>query len=241
MSKLAGRDYPGDLDPKEAEEWLNVLVNEFGGEAESKEAFAQAVGHKSTSSGTFRRKVADARKYELMTPRGNFEATELGFKLANPRNGQERYEAIYEMLRNVPLVAEIHDTLNGSEAPGEFWRVLTELTDANPKEARDISDWLGSLYEELLSAEKKMEAETENEPTPVEKSDSTESRSGAQFSGESAQTGNQSVPESAIFVKVGNDELRFEDITDINIELAQKFLESKKDDSNGGGVQMRFG
>lgn len=240
MSKLSGRNYPGDLEPREAEEWLNVLVNEFGGEAESKEAFAQSVGHKSTNSGTFRRKVADARKYELMTPRGTFEATELGFQLANPRDQQERYEAIYEMLQNVPIIAEIHDTLNGSEAPGEFWRVLTELTDANPKEAREVSGWLGELYEELLYAEQNLESEKEQKADSQEGASTIESNEEPQSISAGGEASNSTLPDSAIFVKVGNDELRFEETTDVNIELVQRFLETKKEEGEEEGIQMRF-
>lgn len=245
MSKLAGHSYPGDLEPEEAEKWTDVLVNEFGGRAESKEAFAQSVGHKSTSSGTYKRKVADARKYGLMTPRGDYEATELGFQLANPRDEYERHEVIQEMLLNNPLLHDIHDTLNASRTPEEFWRVLTELTDANPKEARDAEEWLQKLYEELKQATDYLEKEDNPAEETEESKGTIEPELPDNATSVEAQPEIQPTPESEIFIKVGNDELKFEELTDVNIELGQQFLETKKnteerEDSDEEMKQTRF-
>lgn len=240
MSKLGNRSFPGDLDPDEAERWMTILVNEFNGKAESKEAFAQAVGHKSTNSGSFRRKLADARKYNLMTPRGEFEATELGMQLANPRDEQERYETRLEMLKEVPILREIHSTLNGNK-PDDFWRVLTEITDANPKEAQDAAEWLEHLYDDILKAEKVAQGGVEPEEIEsVEETDSEQETQSSRSSSatDSAQGRTSKKEDSAIYLRIENDELRFEELTDANLEIAKQFLDSKKGDE---GVQMRLG
>lgn len=232
MSKIGGRDYPGDLEPREAEDWMNILVNEFGGEVESKEAFAQAVGHKSTSSGSFRRKIADARKYGLMTPRGTFEATDLGMQLANPVDEQDRMETRFEMLQNISLFKDIYERINGNDPPNEFWRILTEITDADPKKARKVADWIEHLYESMLEAEKVAEGEVAPEEDETTITETARTAAGKTQSHQGPES------ESAIFLRIGNDELRFEELTDTNIEIAKQFLDSKKGDN--GGVQMRF-
>lgn len=238
MAKIAGRSYPGDLDPDEADKWADTLVNEFGGHAESKEAFAQSVGHKSTSSGTFKRKVADARKYGLLTPRGDYEATDLGFRLANPENSEERHETIFQMLENVPILSDLYDTLNGSEPPDEFWRILTEITDANPKEARESAEWIENLYSAMLEADRYLDQRSQFH------GEGDESREESDQTKESSESDrrppSEIQPESALYVKVGNDEIRFEDVNDVNIELAQRFLDTKKEDTDDESQQMKF-
>lgn len=225
MAKIADYTYTRELSPEEAEDWMDVLVNDFGGVAESDESFAQSVGHKSAASGTFRRKIADARKYGLMTPRGTFEATNLGHQLANPKNDRKRHEAYHEMLRNLPLLTDIHEVVRGN-VPEEFWRVLNEQTDANPKEAREAADDIRELYEKLIESERKLERfgekedEQVDEQPPDDDSDQTEKES--------------SSPESELYIKVGNDELRFDELDDTNIRLVREFLASKMEDPNEG-------
>lgn len=218
MAKIADYKYPRELDPEEAEEWVDVLVNDFGGTAESDESFAQAVGHRSATSGTFRRKIADARKYGLMAPRGTFKATDLGFKLANPEDDRSRHEAYYEMLQNIELLTDIHDAISGN-IPDEFWRVLTEQTDANPRDAREAADDIENLYETLVDAERKLEQseveeEKREEPSDVDGPDEVAT----------------ATPDSALYVKVGNDELRFDALNDTNLRLVRQFLGSKMEE-----------
>lgn len=237
MAKIDNYRYPADLDPEEAEEFVSVLVNDFGGTAENREAFAQAAGHKTKDSGAFTRKVADARKYGLMTPRGDYEATEIGFRLANPRDETDRRKALFEMLENIELLSEIYDDLNGNEPPNQFWRVLSEITDTNPKEARDASNRVEDLYREMLRVEVN---DTSEENTQLADGDGEDS---AESTKENSQPNQKKQQEDALYLRVGDDELRFSELTDINIELAQRFLESKKgrEESKEDGVQMRLG
>ena len=242
MAKIGDYRYPDDLDPDEAEEFLDILVNEFGGAAENREAFAQAAGHKSKDSGAFNRKVADARKYDLITPRGDYEATELGFRLANPRDEADLREAKFEMLQNIELLADLHGELNGNTPPDQFWRVLNEITDTNPKEARDAADRIEELYRTMLRAEIDQNQKQDSEEGTEESA--PENRKQASTPEQTEDAHERKPQDGEIYVRVENDEMRFDDLTDVNLRLAQQFLQSKMESDNSeggsGGVQMRF-
>ena len=106
MAKIVARGYPADVEPEEAREYIEILVNEFGGKAGSEEAFAQAIGHSTTTSGSYLRKRGDLRKYGLMKPR-SIEATELGYDAANPRDDEEEKKILFEMLENISILLDI--------------------------------------------------------------------------------------------------------------------------------------
>lgn len=214
MPKVGEYKYPGDLGPEDAEEWMDILVNGFGGSAEDEESFAKEVGHSTADSGSFRRKVADARKYGLLTPRGTLQATGLGEKLANPRSEQERQEIIAEMLENIDILAAIYEDLEGG-TEDQFWRVISRLTTANPKEAREAAKDLGPMYEKLREAKQAVEEKEELEAKEEEEAvtNSTESHK---------------TPDAALFVKVDGDELKFSELSETKIELVRTFLEEKK-------------
>lgn len=235
MSKLGGSSYPGDLRPEEAISWVEILLDRFDGATKNKKAFAKEVGHQSTSSGTFRRKLADARKYGLMTPRGDYEITELGKRLAQPKDERDRHDAIFRMLQDVNLLRRIGHELDSSEPPEEFWQVLVEVTDAEPAEAKKVEDWIKNLYETMIEALAVAEGQL-----PVDESDIPSNSEGrTQTAQKDARTQLTDEPDSALYVKVGNDVLRFEELTDRKIEIAQDFLEEKKGGGDGT-YQMRL-
>lgn len=230
MPKVGKYKYPGDLDPEAAEEWMDILVNGFGGSAQDQESFAKEVGHSTSESGSFNRKVADARKYGLMTPRGTLEATDLGQRLANPRSEQERQEIFAEMLQNIDILGAIYEDLDGGTEE-QFWRVINRLTTANPKEAREAATDLEPMYNRLREA--KQETEAVEEPEPQE--EKPESNSGEWHK----------VPEAALYVKVDGDELKFSELTETKIELVRTFLKEKKEqlaeeDDDEGHVQDKL-
>jgi len=235
MSKLGGVDYPGDLAPHEAELWMETLLMEFNGSTGNKEAFAKAVGHKSTSSGTFRRKLADARKYDLMTPRGDLEITPLGKRLADAETSQERMSAYLTMLRQIPLIRKIRSKLDGADPSenddDEFSDALQAITDADP--SPEVSRWIKSLYSTMMEAEKAVEDQPE-----IDLESAEEAHNDDWSATKIAQSDPDEEHSSAILLRVGHDELRFEELNDTNIEIAKQFLESKK--GNDGSVQMRF-
>lgn len=235
MSKLGESSYPGDLSPEEAITWMEILMERFGGATKNKKAFAKEVGHQSTSSGTFRRKLADARKYGLMTPRGDYEITELGKRLAQPTDERDRHDAIFRMLQNISLLRRIDHELGGSEPPEEFWQVLASVTGAEPEEAQRIEDWIKNLYETMIEARAVAEGQL-----PADESDiPSDSEIRTKTAQKNARAQQPTEPDSALYVKVGNDVLRFEELTDRKIEIAQEFLEEKKGDGDGT-YQMRL-
>lgn len=228
MSKLGGRSYPGDLNPEEAVRWMKILVDDFGGKTDQKEAFAHAAGHKSTDSGSFRRKLADARRYQLMTPRGEYAVTQLGERLARPRDAEDRCDAVVQMLRNVDLIRDIDRLLQGGEPPEEFWQLLTEITDTTPEGAKDVADWIKDLYETLVAAREVLQGERSIDETDIP-SPSEDQTEFALDADEAAQ----GIEEVGLIVKAGGDELHLEKLTDKNIEVAKQFLDSKKNGENG--------
>lgn len=232
MAKIAGRDYPGDLGVDEAEKWMKILVREYDGVTDKKEAFAQDVGHKSTKSGTFLRKIADARKYAILAPRGAYEVTDLGLQLAEPPDDRTRLETKYEMLQNIPLLGELDEVLDGYEHEGQFWKELADRTDADPEEAKKAANRIEKLYQEIiklkrtLSTEEFQEIEKANDLNEVEKIK------------ENSKDDENGISGEGIFLRVGDDEFHFSELSDMNIQLAQRILESKKGDGAQSDLRM---
>lgn len=224
MPKIGGERYP-ELSVEDAIEVAEVLVNDFGGEAKSQEAFAQSLGHSSSNSGTYYSKIADVRNYGLMPSRG-IEATELAFEVANPRNERELAEVKFEMYENIEILSEIYDSLSGNDAPDDFWRVIAEVTETNPKEARDAEKTILELYRGMRKAKREMEASKE---TAV---DSGETETTKQTEGQRSTP--QEPSEPGIFVRVGEEELRLSETSNMYIDLARDFLESMKSHSGSG-------
>lgn len=212
MGQIANYKYP-EIDAQEAVKIADVLVNEFGGEATSEEAFAQELGHKSTQSGAYRSKMADARKWGIVSSRG-VEATELAYRLANPRDRAAEEEALFEMYYNVEVLRDLYEQLDGRQPPAEFWRVLEEVTGTNPKEAKDASPDIRSLYKQMLDYE------------PEEESDGADGD--AEIVDEKREPARPSSNGEGIFVSVGGDTLDLSEANETNIEMARFFLDSKK-------------
>lgn len=220
MAKLDGMRYPSKMTAEEAVKIAKIVVEEFDGEVGSEEAFAQAIGHSTANSGSFIKKVADARSYGILPNRG-LKATDLAHRVAHPKNDAERREAIFEMYQNVPLLSELYNQLNGSEPPSTLWSVLTEITDASRSDAKTAADVVRTHYEEMLKYDLD-ETSTSKE---------TESQQKSKESTTVVQTVNNA-DESSIYLKIGGDEHHFAEVNDLNIEIAVKILQSKKEQEN---------
>lgn len=122
------------------------------------------------------------------------------------------------MLQGIELLTDIHDAISGN-IPNQFWRVLTEQTNANPREPREATDDIENLYETLVDAERQLEQYDVEEGKRAEPSDVDEPSEGA--------TG---TPDSTLNVKVDNVELRFEEMNDANLRLVRQFLGSKMEE-----------
>lgn len=219
MAKIGDEKYC-ELSVEKAIESAEVLVNNFGGDVGSEEAFAQALGHASSNSGTYYTKVADLRRFGILPSRG-LEATDLAERLASPRNPQEKADAIFEMLNNVSILSEVYERLNGGEPPEDFWRVLTEITSTNPKEAREAAPPIEEQYRVMKEADRRRKKEEESEEEVSQETIDT--------SQEQVEKSPETSPsDSPIYVKVGDDELRLSKVNDAYIGIAQDFLERLK-------------
>ena len=217
MGKLDSHRYPGKLTVDDAVRVAEILVEELDGKVSSKQVFAEALGHSTAKSGSYITKVADARNYGIL-PKQGLKATDLAYRIAHPKDDAEYREAIFEMHQNISLLSELYDYLDGKEPPSSLWSVLTEITGANRNEAKEAADDIRVLYEEMLEYDSKETSESE-ESTREEDSDDNQTI---------VPTAN-TADGDGIFLKIGGDEHRFTEVNDLNIEIAVKILQSKKE------------
>lgn len=223
MAQVSGEKYP-ELTPEEAERITDVLINEYGGSVSSEEAFAQSIGHSTSNSGAYRGKLADLRKYGLLESRG-LEPTRLAYNLANPEDAADEYQTKFEMMDNVPLLRDLYENLGGRDPPAELWRVIEEITGANPKAAREASEDLEELYEAMLEFDEKRKREpSKPAQVPTEPEEPTAERE-------------PKTQQGGIFVRVGSDEMNFGDVKEGNLNLAITFLQNKRDELEQGESQ----
>lgn len=220
MGKIDGSRYPQRMDAEDAVEVAKVAVNEFDGEPTNKEIFAQELGHSTANSGAYIKRVADARSYGLL-PKQGLEATELAHRVANPKDEKELHEGMFEMYQNIPILEELYENLDGREPPNKLWSVLSEIIDASRTEAKDAAEDIEELYKDMV----RVASEKENAGRNTQQGQTrvpTEPQSGG------VKKAQSTAPDSAIYLKVGSDKHKFEELTAINIEIAKKILESKK-------------
>lgn len=212
MGSIDGFKYPARTS-EEVVEIADVLVNQHGGEVSSEQKFANDLGHSSSNSGTYMQKIADARKFQVLESRG-IKATDLARDLANPMDQEHERDAMFRMFQNIPLLKRLYEHLKGDEAPEPFWRILTELTDASAKDAKDASDEVLSLYNEMISY------------SPEEDTKETSGDTGDDS--EVVSESNQSEPikpsSGGVYVQVGDNTLSLGDVSVMNLQLAQTML-----------------
>ena len=252
MAKIGDFRYPEYLDVEETKPFIDKLVHEFDGSTENREKFAQSLNHKSKSSGAFNKKVADARKYGIMTPRGTYEATELGMHLANAQSETEIEEIFYNMLSNIDLLAMMFEYLNGEEPSEPVWGILVSLLGVDFEEAEEAAGRIKYLYRQMLEykpetsesdAFEVFEGRMAGANWNKKKEEGADApQEEAQIAGETVGTHSRSentqqhiessrenrIPESAIQIKIGTDELRFGDLSETNLETAIRYLKSKR-------------
>lgn len=140
MGKIATYEYP-ETSIEECLRVARVLIEDFQGKANDVNAFASAIGHKSTNSGTFLNKVADVRKYNLMDKR-EYRATNLANIIIHPKDDSEKSSAIKEMIFTVPLFKTLFERLKTKSPTVDQVRIqLIEVTsdrDKSSKEAETI-------------------------------------------------------------------------------------------------------
>lgn len=220
MAALDGYKYP-DRDVEEVIEVADILVNEFGEEPSSEETFAQMLGHASKKSGAYKQKLADSRKYGVLPSRG-LEPTDLAFRIANPENDLAETKSRFEMFQNIPLFSTLYDHLNGQEPPSEFWRVLTEISDANPAEAKEAATEIRDIYRKMLRC-----APDETSESSGEDDENTEDAEVVNETYNISARNPQS--KGGILIQVGGDTLHLEEVSVMNLQLATAMLEQKQE------------
>lgn len=217
MGSIDGYKYP-DRDVEEMLEIAEVIVNQHSGIVTSKEKFADDLGHSSSKSGTFYTKLADARKFGILPSRG-LEANELAYELANPKDDDHKQDALFRMFRNVPILDELYEHLRGDSPPSDFWRIISEITDAEPADAKESSERLEELYKEMLLYEK---SDDQNENTESV-SDSLEEVA------ESDQSPTVTPSTGGVYIQVGDNSLTLDSVSVMNLRLARTMIEQMEE------------
>ena len=149
MGKIGTYDYP-EIAVGQAIVVAETLVNEFHKEVKDTNEFANRLGHKSSSSGTFLMKMGDIRKYGLMDKRV-YRATKRAEVLANPTNEEEKVQAIKEMILSIPLFEKLNNRLKTkSPTPEQFRTQLIETTGDREKSSRDFEK-IRKIYIDAIS------------------------------------------------------------------------------------------
>ena len=224
MSKIQGFHLP-ELDPDEAVEIANTIVNDFGSEVTDEEAFARSIGHSTSNSGAYYKKVADLRRYGILPGRG-LQATELAKRIGNPNAGAAARRAKLEMMKHLDVVDALDDELDGKKPAGELWRVIADVTGAGPDEAREAAPRIAELYRKR----RQYARDVAEYAGPARRGNTDETGDVVNPSNERVDVPPSS---SELYLEVGDDRLEFSDATDANLRLAISFLESKLDDENG--------
>jgi len=127
MGKIATYDYP-EVSVDETIKIAEILVNDFHKKVTDQNNFANKLGHKSSSSGTFLVKMADIRKFGIMDKR-DYQATKRAEILANPTTQQEKNQEVKEMVLGVPLFEKLNARLKTKSPTIEQFRTqLIEVT-----------------------------------------------------------------------------------------------------------------
>lgn len=223
-----GEEKIPDLAPQDAIEIAEILVNQFDGEPPNEGAFARSIGHETANSGAFHSKLADLRKYGLLTSQG-ISATGLAYDLANPENKTQFYQDKFRMLHNIPLLSEFYDYVKGVDPPISTPQVLSEISGTNVNEAHEATSKVRDLYKQMSEAERKgrsgsiVERARENLKVRSEKltpsAPDEKPPELAKFIPSESTT--------AIYIQVEDEELRLAERNEQNLRLAIQFLQSK--------------
>lgn len=197
----------------EAVENTEKLVKELNGEINNQENFAKAIGHKNAGSGAYRKKRADMKKFGLID--NNYQATTLGRTIVHPKNDKEERDAKFEALNNIDLLHELYEYTGGKPAGEDFWIKVSEVADTTPGEAKEHSDDVKKLYNQMLDYEPhKTTEETSNSP---EEQENTKNNT---------KTGS-SVPEDVKLRLIDADGNKFDVREEKDLPVAKAFFESR--------------
>jgi len=149
MGKIATYDYP-EVSVEETIKIAGILVNDFHKKVTDTNNFANKLGHKSSSSGTFLVKMGDIRKFGIMDKR-EYQATKRAEILANPTSPQEKSQEIKEMILSVPLFEKLNSRLKTKSPTTEQFRThLIEVTGDREKGSKE-AEKIRKVYIDAIS------------------------------------------------------------------------------------------
>lgn len=197
----------------EAVENTETLVKDLNGEINNQENFAQAIGHKNANSGAYKKKRADMKKFGLID--NNYQATALARKIVHPKSDEEEREARFEALNNIELLHELYEYTGGKPAGEDFWVKVSEVADTTPGEAKQHSDDVKELYNQMLDYEpQKTTEETSNSPQEEGNTNSNTNTS-------------SEVPEDVKLRLIDADGNKFDVREEKDLPVAEAFFESR--------------
>jgi len=129
---------------------VEIFKDKLQGKASSPDALAGVWGHKSGKSGAFLQKLADLRRYGLITNRG-LELTPLGEKIAKPINENELNENLKKMIFNIDLWKKIFEKLGGKMPSQDFWIMLHEVAGVDRGLAQKEAEKISKLYVDAIT------------------------------------------------------------------------------------------
>lgn len=106
---------------------------------------ARLLGHKTSNSGAFLRKLACLRAYGLIERRG-VRVTEIGKKLTFPTNEQEKNDALKQAILNIPLWKEFFSKWGVTLPNGNFWVDLANITGLEAPNAQSAVETVRKAY-----------------------------------------------------------------------------------------------
>lgn len=107
---------------------------------------AELLDHAPTG-GAFNDKIKDLKEYGLVEGRANkYLVTELGKKVAVPRDDSEENAALLEAVKNIELWKELLEDVGTSIKPENFWHYLENITGADRSVAKTNADTVMKAY-----------------------------------------------------------------------------------------------
>jgi len=151
MIKLGSYEIPG-IRIEEAIDAARALEQNLLGKEASKEAFAKALGQ-SPNSGSFFVKLADLRRYGLISGRGDtHQTTQLAKTLAYEKNPQNYQEARQALVFSIPLFKELYTRFEGAvPTETQFEIAVREITGEHPETIKKEGDKVRKFYLEATS------------------------------------------------------------------------------------------
>lgn len=193
---------------------VETLVKDFNGKINNQESFAQAIGHQNASSGSYKKKRADLKKFGFID--SNWQATDLARTIVHPKSDLEEKEAKFEALQNIELLDKLYDYTDGQPAGDDFWIKLSEVADTTPGEAKKHAKKVSNLYNRMLDFEPE-EDNTQNNPNTENKGENKKTRS----------SDSTEVPEDVKLRLIDADGNKFDVREGKDLPVAEAFFESR--------------